>query len=166
MKTANMVFGIVLIIASLLAGIYSLFTTCSDNALAQVLFGVPSCSSLIAIGVVALVVFVIGIVVLALGRGPPQTPPQPAPPAALYYLSPQQLYPAAPPIQRPASPSNRTFCTECGQWYPADYRLCPKDGTTLKPLADNLMACPKCGATVHSTDRFCTNCGFQAATPK
>lgn len=63
----------------------------------------------------------------------------------------------------PTAPTSATsrFCPTCGQWYQQDYKVCPRDGSELKPVSSGLMACPRCGASVNVADRFCSQCGFQ-----
>ncbi len=134
MKTANLVFGVILIIAGLLAGVYSLFTTCSNYALTQAMFGVPSCASLIGLGVVALVMFVVGIVVLALGRGTASPPLQGYPPPGVYYPPPQPVYQAPAAPQAPVQQTGQRFCPVCGNHYPQEYNVCPRDSSPLKPV--------------------------------
>lgn len=151
MKTANMVLGVMLVVAALFAGSYSLFTTCSDNVATQVYFHLPSCSSLIAVGGVGLVTLIIGAAVLLAGREHGPAPPLPHPPPLE----------AVAPTSTGSTSELSLFCPTCGRHYPGSYKLCPNDGTPLKPAMLTSMACPKCGATVSGTDRFCPQCGFQ-----
>jgi Double zinc ribbon len=84
---------------------------------------------------------------------PPQTPSQPWQPTLTQTVEPP------PPTQ--TAPLLNQFCPTCGQRYQEGYKICSRDGTELKFVASELVACPRCGASVRTTDRFCSNCGFQ-----
>ncbi len=65
------------------------------------------------------------------------------------------------PGGRVAFPPLQKLCAACGSRYPLEYNLCPRDGTVLQPEPPPRTACPRCGAVVRPTDRFCAQCGFQ-----
>jgi hypothetical protein len=88
------------------------------------------------------VLFVVGIILLALPEKHPTSlmpsypPPQAAyyrPPVA-YYPPPTPLYPTPPPGQTTASRSARKFCPTCGAQYSMESKVCPKDASELKPV--------------------------------
>ena len=59
-------------------------------------------------------------------------PPQPYYPYPPTSQSPQA--PATGPTSASTAPPLTRFCPTCGQWYPQDYKLCPRDGTELKAV--------------------------------
>jgi ribosomal protein S27AE len=155
---ACLVVGTLLILAGVGLFLYSVevcFIVC--------VFAYPYQNEGIIAGVLGFVILIVGIVLLS-------TPGDSAPMPFLPYAQ-QPVYqtvyqqPALQPYPQPPGLSQvqqaRRFCPSCGNWYPGEYRVCPIDGAELKAVGVNMMACPKCGAPVLSTDRFCAKCGFQ-----
>jgi hypothetical protein len=89
---------------------------------------------ILAIGAILLILGLI-LLALALGKRSPTTPtvapsPSSMPPAP---IAPSPVSPTPAPSQAPPSmPANERFCPVCGQRYPADYKVCPRDGSELR----------------------------------
>ncbi len=131
MKTPNLVLGIILIVGGLALGGYYTFAACSDSPQAQALFGVPACGSVLALIGVAVVMLVIGLAVLVAGRERRVPQLGKVPDAAT--RGPQSPPLVARKVPRKLAPT-QNFCPSCGQWYPSDYKLCPRADTELKTV--------------------------------
>src|SRR2546422_3941592 len=130
--------GIVMLVGSGMggAGIASFSASFPTSSGVQVNIG-PAYG--IAVGLVACFVALLSFFV----RDVPLTQP-PAPLSAVAYPSQppyaaNQPWPPAqsPEIGPPAAPSGPAlsrFCPTCGQWYQQEYKLCPRDGTELRPV--------------------------------
>lgn len=142
MKTEVLVLGVLLLVGGIGAGVWGLFTTCSDNPLAQAFLRVPSCSFTIAVTAIGGVLIVVGIVVLA--RGGQKEEPQVMPPYSYPYgyIPPMQMAPPNqgygppqwfPPASLSAQQAGQLFCPRCGKWYPVSQgRFCQDDGSELR----------------------------------
>ncbi|HYM38778.1 MAG TPA: hypothetical protein VEY12_01355 [Thermoplasmata archaeon] len=137
MGVVALVLGVILSLVGLDLG-----WTCTAGSFGVCInYGYQGLGTLIA--VVGLLLAIIGIVLVgtesprlrALMRMvPPHSvfPPQSvySPPPATYGPPPQPVQPAI--VQVPPQPSGLKFCPVCGNHYPSEYHVCPRDSAPLR----------------------------------
>lgn len=127
--------GVVALVLGIVAGLFGLvlYYSCTATLLGYCFqYGYQSVGFL---GMVfGGVLFVVGIVLLALPEKEPTRPVQYYPPPVAYFPPPQPRRQPPAPAQAPPQPSDQKFCPGCGNRYPAEYKVCPRDSTELKTV--------------------------------
>ena len=126
------VIGIVSLLLGGVAGVFGLifYNTCTASV-----FGVCFQYGFRDVGFLVMifggVLFVVGIVPLAIPDRKPMLPPAISP--GPYYPTPPTGY-GFPPRAPSGVQQEEKFCPVCGSRYPAEYQVCPRDNSDLKSI--------------------------------